>query len=472
MRRIGLFATLAALSASALFAEGMTILGVASDNQRQGVAVGPGAPVTTGNADGTPSGVPYAPTATTAANPQNNGPLVYYILVPTGDDEAYFEALARGNPATVVNLCRADAQAAQAASGVRGEVNFVRVKLASVEDYSRVLLEGLMPAQPRQGTPVYRVNELTPRVNRVLGFAILSHAGCDGPFPNYQNGGQQAPYPIFQYDRWYGRENSLYNRLVIGARFRFAGCNTANDYMWYEHDQAGYRANPSVAHAAAAIYADKRIVTYGHYNSGDVKNTDYISFQTTGGRSYPVRFGKPKDGYSFGTTNAASQYEPALIHYTSAQERDAYMQYYAARGFPLTPKNERRSAYGVEGDLVMRAPRPVWFSRESAKPEVLKHVINVVAQYPSAGAQAVTYAFSQYPGAAGDAYRGMIPRLAALAQYGKLQQAIRDTYTARGQLDYNDFRLWAMMFAPDKDYTVYRADLCDDPNVARTQFKQ
>ena len=457
-------------NAASLFAQGLTILGVQSTNQGNGAAVQPGATVDASGGTGAGQGAPYAPSAALASNPQGGGPLVYYVLCPTGDDESYFESLARGNPATIMNLCRSDAQGAQAASGVRGDVNFIRVKLASVEDYTRVLREGLMPAQPRQGTPVYRVSELSASNCRVLGFAMISHAGCDGPFPIYQSGGQQAPYAIFQQDRQSADGSSLYNRLVVGARFRFAGCNTANDYMWYEHDVPGYRANPSVAHAAAAIYADKRVVAYGHYNTGDVKNTEYIYFACDGGRSYPTRHLLAKDAYRFYTTNAASQYEPALIHYTSAQVRDAYMQYYAQYGYPLTPKDERRTQSGVEGDLVMRAPRPVSIARETAKPAVLQAVVNAVAQYPSAGAQAVTYAFRQYPGADGDAYRGMMPRLTALAQYGKLQQAIRDTYAARGRVDMDDMRLWAMMFAPDSKYTSYRADLCDDPNVARTPF--
>jgi hypothetical protein len=181
---------------------------------------------------------------------------------------------------------------------------------------------------------------------------------------------------------------------------------------------------------------------------------------------------KPKRSYSFGTTSGASQYEPILIHYTSAAERDAYVSFYRQRGIPLKPINERRAGGDVQGDLTMRAPRPTWLSNGSRKPAVLQRVIQLVATYPSYAEQAVMYAFQQGDPDA-DAYRGLIPRLLALARYGKLQQAIDDTRNANGgRLEMDDFRLWAMIFGPGQHYTALRADLCDDPNVATVRFKQ
>lgn len=466
MRRL----VLLLLLTSHLHAEGISILDVKSRGQTQSF---PGAPSNTlppVPTSAVPPGVPMAPGTPWA--PASRVPLVYYIMCPTGDDESYFEALARGTPANIWNLCQSDAAAAQAASGAGGAVQFVRVKVSSLEDYTRVLHEGLMPRARRAGTPVYRVEEMSPQPNRVLGFAILSHAGCDGPFIPLENKrGVQAPYPIFAWDKASGG-NSFYERLVPGARIRFCGCNTGNDYMWYEVDQPGYRANPSVAHATAAILADKRVVVYGKYNSGDVKGATYVHFSCPQGQSYPVRHVKAKNAYSFGTTKGASQYEPALIHYQSAEERDAYIAYYRERGYPLVPSKEQRSGGSVSGDLVLRAPRPQWFSNGSAKPAVLKDVVRMLEAYPGAPSQAVQYAFAQH-GEGGKAYLGMVPRLIALAAAGHMRRAIDDTKRAHGgQLDLDDMRLWVTMFGPEHHYTAWRADLCDDPTVARTPFHQ
>jgi hypothetical protein len=212
-------------------------------------------------------------------------------------------------------------------------------------------------------------------------------------------------------------------------------------------------------------------VTYGKYNSGDVKSGDYISFSCDG-RAYPTRHGIGKSAYSFYTLQGASQYEPTIITYHSAEERDAYLAYYRQQGFNLTSTRELSYGPNLTGDLVLRAPKPVWLSNGSAKPAVLKSVVQMVAAYPGSPADAVRYAFSQN-GGGNSGYAGMIPRLISLGTYGELQRAINDTRQAHGgELDLDDMRIWAMLFGPENHQTRYRADLCDDPNVATTPFQR
>ncbi|MBI4858972.1 MAG: hypothetical protein HY815_01660 [Candidatus Riflebacteria bacterium] len=295
----------------------------------------------------------------------------------------------------------------------------------------------------------------------ILSVAVISHAGCDGPFiPLASGSGYQANYDLVRHDKAAGGANSLFNRLVRGARLRYCGCNTGNDYMWYEVNRRGWAANPSVAHGAAALLAEKQVVAYGKYNSGDVKSRCYVYFSCPPGLNYPVRHVKAKHAYSFGTTKAASTFDDIRIAYATAQERDAYLAWYRSRGIT------GRAANGV---ITVSAPRPTWYSRDSQKPALLKALVRAIADDPGATPDV------RQPPVQGDdpqTVRRLLPLMDKLAADGRLRRAIDDARRANnGVLDLDDFRIWAVVFMPDHDETAYRADLCDDPNVANVRVQ-
>lgn len=456
-----------ALATLPVLAEGISLLDVKA--RQSADPKGPQAPQTTAvppNRDAAP--MPFSPAQPSSTDQRGEEswrqrlPQVAYVIISTGDDESYFEALARGSPSTIVDLARSDAAAAQAAAGLSGRYHMVRVRVSSPEEFWRVLRDGMVPSRERANA-VYSSGELVSRACSILSVTVISHAGSDGPLFDYHKGrgGAQANYNFLKADRDARGPSSLYNRLVRGARLRFAGCNTGSDYLWYEWDRPGYRANPSVAHGAAAILAGKGVVAWGKYNSSDVKSLSYVSFRCPAGLPYPTRHGKPKDDYSFGTTRAAVQYEDITVQPRTAEERQAYVDWYRQRGYQVSDRGAQ---------FVVRAPRPVWYNRRTPKP------IGLVAMVKAVEAGALPRPDGRYsePGFR-EFYATwyLVPWVRVLFTDDRLMTAIRDSKQAHGgRLDIDDFRIWAVVFRPDRHETALRADLCDDPRVAEIPSRQ
>jgi hypothetical protein len=320
----------------------------------------------------------------------------------------------------------------------------------------------MVPADDRAGSSVYSFGELVAAGNSILSVTVISHAGCDGPFiPMINHRGFQANYELVRWDKQTQDANSLTNRLVRGARLRFCGCNTGTDYLWYEVDRPGYRANPSVGHGIAALLADRQVVVHGKYNSGDVKNHNYVSFSCPPGRNYPVRHGKEKNGYSFGTTRASTKFQDIRVSYANDSEREAYLGWYRQRGYQIQ---------NGQGTLTVKAPQPVWYNRSTPKPKALTAIVQAIDR----GLTDALAGNRSGPGLQELAQvRALVPWTDSLLTDGKLVRAIQEAKAANGgTLDMHDFRIWAVMLRPDHKETAYRADLCDDPTVARTRVLQ
>jgi len=336
---------------------------------------------------------------------------VHYVFCATGKDGAYFETLALGQPSDVMNMVRDDIQATRAVAGLSESVKIVRVRVSTPGAMLDVLKNGRIPKDGRDTPSIYTPNQLVQSSVKITGFAVVSHAGSYGPmipYPDYK----QFTYPPLQDDKKNGGPNTLSARLAQGARIRYTGCNSGNDHQFYEVDEPGKRGNPSIAHATASIYADKKVVTYGKFNSGDIKSTHYMWFACPDGQNYPIRYGKPKTSYSF-------------------------------------------SAIGQR------------FSRDSGKPESLKSAIQAVDSNPQGGWSAVQKKVTQ-AGVSGD----LLKKVETAVTSGKLAKAIRESKAANGgKLDLDDFRLWVVLLRPAKWDTEFRADLCDDANVAQSKFR-
>jgi len=394
-------------------------------------------------------------------------PLVHYVFCSTGDDAAYFEGLAIGYPSDIQDLIRKDIEAARATAGLSGTATIVRVRVRSADEVMDVLRYGKIPRDERSGSPIYVADELAPSAARLTGYAVLSHANSYGPLIPYPNYTKPFTYPQLQEDKRRGGAGSLYGRLVQGAHIRYAGCNSGNDYQFYEIDTPGRRGNPSIAHATAAIYSEKKVVVYGKYRSADLKSTHYVSFSCPAGLSYPVRQGKPKASYAFATA-ISDEAETVKIPFSSRREKEESLFWYKERGYPCRVTDETGSGDGVQGTLEVRIPSDSWLcSRETRKPALLKSVVEAVSSNPRTAWPSIQRLLSQV-GIAANLLKGIQKAVVT----GRLARAIHESRAAHGgKLDLDDFRLWVVLLSPEKWDTYFRADLCDDPTVAQSVFR-
>lgn len=372
--------------------------------------------------DGTATGVP-----------------VYYLFSATGSDENYFNALAVGKPSLFWDQARRDVARTFQRDALSGTAEIVPVRIRSAAEFQQVMSASLVPPVPGRPPLPYFVQELTPGDRRIAGFAVISHSGGDGPVLEE---GPQLTYGVFQDDAAKPGPGRILDRILPGAILRFAGCNSGNDHMWYEND-AGRGGSPSVAHGTAAVLAEKDVEVYGKRGTGDVARTDtYFLFKRPDPATpYPVRHIIPKDHYRF---YVAQDDEQAMdVPYGSDEEKEALLQWYEERGIQVVV-NEAGSFLRV----TLRLHRE--HTQGSRKPEAL---VSLVEE------------FDVDPGMAEASGRRLFGDFGWHIRRELLARAIDQSRRARGALDMQDFRLWAVLLRPDHDDTVYRADLCDDPVV-------
>lgn len=361
---------------------------------------------------------------------------VYYLFSAMGSDESYFNGLAVGSPATIWDQASRDGAQVLRANGMAGSCQMVPVRVASGTDVMKVLTRSLVPPDTRKPAMPYFVDQLAASERPISGFVVISHSGSDGPIMN-----GQMTYGAFQEDERTEGPERISNRLLTGAILRFAGCNSGNDYLWYEHGSG----SPSMAHGAAAVLHRKKVQVHGKVSSGDVANmSNYVLFkQPDAATPYPTRHVIPKAHYKF---YMPRETRSALIHFRSAEERDALLAWYAKRRIPVEIATE-----DTDGYLEARLPVYQTYTERSSKPAFHVELIERFRADPE-GEGALTG--HKIFGAEWDQKRGL------------LAQAIADAQRAGGgRLDIHDFRLWAVLLTPSQDHTVYRADLCDDPSV-------